>query len=264
MDFGTVKDIFTEKLIESYISKDKKGKNLYKKFIKTIKENEVLKTAFIVYKNIEDKTIKSEVRANEYLKENISLLEKYRGENSIKKQTNILLDILKENNIDTSSRRIKEVHKNIETILYSEKNASTINKIEESKSNLLEWLMSDKKTEKEEDQSYVKENIDLKKFLKVATEKFNEKYSELTEEEKDILKVLRENDKEKTKTLVSQLTKEAISLVNQHLDQNVDNITIKSKLLETKDAIYKIMEDSEDFNQNILRLYELKKNLKND
>jgi hypothetical protein len=264
MDFGTVKDIFTEKLIESYISKDKKGKNLYKKFIKTIKENEVLKTAFIVYKNIEDKTIKSEVRANEYLKENISLLEKYRGDDSIKKQTNILLGILKENNVDLSTRKIKEVHKNLETILHSEKNALTINKIEESKSNLLEWLMTDKKINTEEESSYIKENVDLKKFLKIATEKFNEKYSELTEEEKDILKVLRENDKEKTKTLVSQLIKETISLVNQHLEQNVDNVTIKSKLLETKDAIYKMVENSDDSNQNVLRLYELKKNLKND
>ena len=83
MNFGTLKDIFVEKLIESYISEDKSGKDLYKNFLKILKENETLRTTFIVYKNIEGKTIKSETAANEYLKESISLLENFRGEKSI-------------------------------------------------------------------------------------------------------------------------------------------------------------------------------------
>ena len=51
MNFGTLKDIFTEKLIESYTSDDKTGKELYKKFLKILKENETLKTTFIIYLN---------------------------------------------------------------------------------------------------------------------------------------------------------------------------------------------------------------------
>ena len=56
MNFGTLKDIFLEKLIESYTSEDTLGKDLYKKFLKILKENETLKTSFIVFKNIENKT----------------------------------------------------------------------------------------------------------------------------------------------------------------------------------------------------------------
>jgi len=52
--------------------------------------------------------------------------------------------------------------------------------------------------------------------------------------------------------------------VNQLLEENAENITIKSKLLETKDAIYKMAQNNDSFSRNILKLYELKKNLKND
>ena len=34
MNFGTVKDIFVEKLVESYTNGDDKGKKLYKNFLK--------------------------------------------------------------------------------------------------------------------------------------------------------------------------------------------------------------------------------------
>ena len=68
MNFGTLKDIFTEKLIESYLNQEDSGKILYKKFLKTIKESETLRTAFIVYKNLEGKTIKNELSDKENVK----------------------------------------------------------------------------------------------------------------------------------------------------------------------------------------------------
>ena len=100
MNFGTIKDIFTNKLIESYVSGDSNlnehGKKLYKSFLKELKENETLRTAFIVYKNIEEKTIKNESLANDYLKENISFLNKFRGDKSLVSQTKKLVKILED------------------------------------------------------------------------------------------------------------------------------------------------------------------------
>ena len=99
MNFGTIKDIFVDKLIESYTSEDvllmERGKNLYKNFLKELKESETLKTAFIVYKNIEDKTIKSESLANDYLNENLSFLQKFKGDKSLKIQTKKLISLLR-------------------------------------------------------------------------------------------------------------------------------------------------------------------------
>jgi len=266
MNFGTLKDIFVETLIESYTSEDKKGKILYKKFLKTLKESETLKTAFIVFKNIENKTFVNEANAIEYLKESVSLFDKFRGEKSLPKECEKLKSLLESYGIDYKGKEVKRIHTDLQNLITSPKNVYTLDKLQEAKDSLVGWLVSEKELVKEtEEDSYIRNNIDPKKFLNLAVEKFNEKYKDsLTEEEKNILKVLRENNKEKAKTLVLELIKENISLVNQYLNENTDNLTIKTKLLETKDVIYKIAENNDSFSENVLKLYELKKNLKND
>ena len=105
-------------------------------------------------------------------------------------------------------------------------------------------------------------NVDPNKFLNIAVNKFNEKYkNSLTEEERNILKVLRENNEDSIKLLVSNLVRETVILVNKHLVENKENTTIKEKLLDTKDVIYKMTENNGNFSENVLKLYELKKNL---
>jgi len=265
MNFGTLKDIFVENLIDSHVSGGKKGKLLYKKFLKTLKENKTLRDAFIIYKNIETKTFNSEVEAIEYIKESISVFNNYRGENSLPSQVKKLTTLLDESSINYKNREIKPIHLYLENLITLKKDINTLDKIHESKTNLVSWLLSNKETVNEnKDEEYIRKNIDPKKFLNVAVEKFNEKYKDsLTEEEKNILKVLRNKNNDEIKTLVSNLVKENISLVNQHLE-NTNNDEIKSKLLETKDVIYKMMENNDSFGKNVLKLFELKNNLKND
>jgi LytS/YehU family sensor histidine kinase len=125
--------------------------------------------------------------------------------------------------------------------------------------------MLDKKSEEIVDNNeYVKEGVDTQKFLEIVTNKFNEKYSNLTEEEKNILKVLREDNKEGGKKIVSSLVKETISILNTKIDSHKNNIDIKEKLLETKDTVYSMLENEGDLNNNILKLYDLKNNLKDE
>jgi len=263
MNFGTLKDIFVERLIESYTTDDTTGKTLYKNFIKILKENDTLKTAFIVYKNLESKTIKSESNASDYLKENITFLSNLKDEVSLKEQSKKLISLLKESNIELDGLKTKKIHKSIEDLITIEKNVSTIDKLQESKSEVISWLMSDKDINDEaNDKKYVRENIDPNKFLEIAVTKFNDKYkNSLTEEEKEILKVLREDNEDKTKELVSTLVKETVNLINTHLETNGQNIDIKEKLLETKDVVYKMTENNGNFSNKVLKLYELKKNL---
>lgn len=266
MNFGTLKDIFLEKLIESYTSEDTLGKDLYKKFLKILKENETLKTSFIVFKNIENKTITSEVKAIEYLKEHKSLFDKFRGDKSLSKNLEKLTTLLESYGIDYSNKEVKPIHKSLQDFILTQKNINTLDSLQETQDVLVNWLLTEKVLVKETtNDEYIKKGINPKNFLDIASKKFNEKWGNtLTEEEKSLLKVLRERNEEKNKALVKELVKENISLVNQLLEENTENITIKSKLLETKDAIYKMAENNDSFSRNILKLYELKKNLKND
>lgn len=266
MNFGTLKDIFLQQLIESYTGKNEYGKELYKKFLSTLKESETLKTSFIVFKNIEEKTINNEINAVEYLKESISLFDTFKGKNSLKSEIKKLTSLLDEHGVNYNDTPTKKIHESLQSLITTKKEVSNIDLIQEQKSNLVQWLMIDKQVVNEnKNKDLIKKGVNPKKFLEIATQKFNEKYGDtLTEEEKNILKVLRENNQEKIKTLVSELVKENISLVNKHLDESSENIVLKSKLLETKDTIYKMMENNDSFKENVLKLYELKKNLKND
>jgi hypothetical protein len=110
-----------------------------------------------------------------------------------------------------------------------------------------------------EDKTNVRENIDVKKFLDVATDKYNEKYSELSEEEKTIIKVLREGNDDTKSTLLNSMIKETVSLVNNRLDAIGNNLDLKTKLLETKGVVYDMSEyNVETFSENIKKIYEIK------
>jgi hypothetical protein len=148
-------------------------------------------------------------------------------------------------------------------LILTKKNVSTIDLIHEHKLNIVNWLTSDKEVINEGEE-FVKPNVDPNKFLELAVTKFNEKYSELNEEEKNILKVLRENEKDSVKDLFESLMRENIKLINENINKYQNSLDVKEKLLDTKDAIYKMMENGDSFNENIIKLYELKNNLKDD
>ena len=167
--------------------------------------------------------------------------------------------------MDTKSHDFttNELYNNLQNLITTPKNIHNLEKIQKSRKFVTEWMVKDKiniSESKEED--LIRKDINPKKFLNIAVNKFNEKYKDsLNEEEKYILKVLRENNEDTIKNLVSSLVKETVTLVNKHLSESGENTKIKEKLLDTKDVIYRMSENNGDFNQNILKLYELKKSL---
>lgn len=255
MDFGTLKNIFTKILIESHIKGDKKGKELYKKYLKIIRENEALRSHFIVYKNIETKTITSDNEASNYLKENLSLLKKQ----NLKEGRIKLINLLKSYGYK-SKEKPSTLHESLNVLLTKRKNVETINEIHESFELVKNWLTTPKNSNESINETN-KSRIDVDKFLKVVTKKYNEKYSNISEEEKKVIKtILSKNDLEQ-ETLLKDMVKESIILINKSLKEYGDNINIKSKLLEAKDIVYNLEFNKETFKDDILKVYELKNNL---
>jgi hypothetical protein len=256
MDFGTLKNTFTQTYIASHINGDSKGKELYKTFLGILKESETLKSHFIVYKNLEGKTLGSEFEASEYLKENLAILNKFRGDKSIITESKKLVNLLDNNDV-VVNKVDDPISEALHTLTTTSKNISNLDDIHEAKITLIKWLMEDK-TPTTEDKSNVREDLDVKKFLDIATEKYNEKYSELSEEEKNIIKVLREGNDDTKSTLLNTMIKETVSLVNTQLE-NVGNSELKTKLLETKGVVYDMSEYNVDtFGENIKKLYDIK------
>jgi len=259
MDFGTLKNKFTQEYINSHINEDSKGKELYKEFLNIIKESDTLKSFFVVYKNLENKTTSSEFEAGKYLDENLSVLDKFRGEKSIVNECKKLVNLLESYGIELNEQP-NELNESLHKLTTTSKGVETIDVIHESKLNVIKHLMTEKSNHKEND-DLVRENIDVKKFLNIATEKYNEKYSTLSEEDRKMIKVVTSGTNEEKESLLKSMVKETLSLVNDKM--TTTNLSLKEKLLETKDVIYNISESGLDnFSNNFKKLYDIKNILK--
>jgi len=260
MNFGKIKNLYTHYLIESQLNNDDKGKKLYKKFLKTLKESEILKTQFLVYKNIETPNDFNDADVYEYLKENISLFNKFKKEDIIKENKK-LVDLLVKEGFDTKlNKEDNPIYSDLHKLITTQKKGETINKLHESFTNVKKYLTENKKQISLTENEYVR-NIDPNKFLELTVKKFNEKYSNMTEEEKKILKTLQEGTEEQKRSLVMELSKGNISLINEKLKLFAENTSLKESLLNVKDMVYSSME-SDNFNDNIVKMYDLKNELK--
>ena len=76
-NFGNIKNTFNQILTESITQKNRQRKNIFKEYLKTLKESSVLKSQFIVLNNIENKFIEDPYLAGEYVKENVDSIRKF-------------------------------------------------------------------------------------------------------------------------------------------------------------------------------------------
>jgi hypothetical protein len=76
-NFGKIKNAYNEILVESVVTKNKVKKDLFKSYVKIIKENEALKNQFLVYNIIENKVEINESKAKCFVDECMSIISKY-------------------------------------------------------------------------------------------------------------------------------------------------------------------------------------------
>jgi hypothetical protein len=94
-------------------------------------------------------------------------------------------------------------------------------------------------------------------------EKYNERYSTLDENEKEILKVLIESTDDQKQEVYKKTLKECIELINENLKEA--DLNAKDKLLQVKEKLLNdTIEINENFFKNISKLVDLKTSLKNN
>lgn len=253
-NFGNIKDTFKNLVIESVIKKNDKGKKLFSKFLKTIKENETLKNQYLIYSNLQNTKFDDSVEAREFVKENISLLKKLNKEH-ITKGNDFFLKLLKGNEI------IKEndsFYKDILFLVESEITPFNVKKVNESTNNIVRLML-----EKEEVEEVVTESIDLPPSVltKLAVNKFNSKYSDITESEKEIIKTVLNGSNENKEETFNKLKRECIDTIDNKLNENSD-LDLKDKLLKVKDKLLNTNFSLDNFNTDISKIYDLNESIK--
>jgi hypothetical protein len=251
-NFGNIKDTFKQLMIESIINKDDKGKKLFNKFLKTIGNNDTLKEQYLIYSNLQNTKFDDTTEAKEYIKENIDLLKslnKKHIDSGNEYFTKLLkgVSLVKEN---------ESFYNDINFLVNTNKNASNINKIQESINNITNRML-----EKEEE-TVVTESIDLPPSMlaNILVTKFNTKYSEINETEKEIIKTVLNGNKEDKKSLFETVKRECIKNIDNKVNESSD-VEIKDKLLKVKDKLLNTNFDYENFNSQISKIYNLKESI---
>lgn len=259
-NFGKIKNAFSEILAEGIASNDVAKKSLFKKYIKTLKESEILKTQFLVYENIENAIEMDLFTANLIVSENLSLMDKF-NKKDILKENQKLLSLSEEvaNKVNESyEETLVSLHESISNLIFLDKKPSTINEATKNRKIVLDFINANKPRVIEE--SYDVPNSMLSSIL---VEKYNERYSDLTETEKEVVKVLIESDNDKKIEVYTKISRECIDLIDEKLNES--DLETKDRLLKVKDKLLRnTVELNEDFPKNISKLVELKITLLNN
>ena len=260
-NFGYIKNAFNEVLVEAIIKKDGTLKAIFQKYVKAIKESKILKTQYLVYTNIESKLEESEFKASQYINENISLLKSF-DKDEIVKENETLIGLLDKaielSNIDYD-KRLEELHDKISSLVFNEKTAEQLDEHLNAVNYIVEYIQTNEKIVAEEKETLVPTNI----LTTIAVDKYNEKYSDLSESEKEIVKVILEGNDETKEKVFNDTLNSCVELVNTQLKETED-LDTKDKLLSVKEKLLNTKFIEESFISEVSKLIELKNDLSNN
>tara|TARA_Y100000589_G_C27184975_1_gene642288 strand:- start:2398 stop:3165 length:768 start_codon:yes stop_codon:yes gene_type:complete len=246
-NFGNIKDTFNDILTESLLNKDKKGKKLFSQYLNILKEDNNLRNEYLIFKNLTSVKFKNETDAIHFINENIELLKNNDSSQGLKK----LKSLLKGKNINVSN---SELYEHINTLRNTEKTPETLIKLQKSLNYLSENMLKEVVVEKNEFDTV---DVPPSVLTKMATNRFNLKYQDITEGEKEIIKTILNGNDEDKKEVYNNLKTECIDIIDKKLNENVD-LDIKDKLLKVKDKLLRMTYSSDEYVKDINNVYELK------
>ena len=258
-DFGKIKFCFNNLFMQSVVSKNGNGKKLFKKYLKAIKENEILRTQFLVYNNIENRVDTDFNSAAIFLSENLSLFNKFKPSDITKANTDLAKLLPQIDGITEGvNDGIKILYESLETLILTKPSPYNVNKLTDAKKSVIGFINGN--TNREIMEGYGVKNEVLSKFL---FEKFVEKYSQDGVLDINILNTLVESDFSKKEAAYKTMSNECIIIIDNLLRETTDDTTQK-KLILVKDKLLKdsCLNESQFFDK-YKNLIELKNNLTN-
>jgi hypothetical protein len=255
-NFGKLNNAFSEVLAESFTKKDKETKKLFQEYLKVLKENKILKTQFLIYKNITNQCGNNDFKIQQFVTESVNLMNQFKT-NEIKEANDKLLKILGENSKYLElDYKVKELHENIDKLirLSNNKNPNNINELVEAFDFVVNYIKTNEPKEE------TKETFVTEAVAQLAVQKFNEKYSNIDESEYKILKTIIESTEDGKKDIFKSSITECVDLIDEQLKES--DIETKDKLLKVKDKLLRMSYNEESFIEDVKKIVELKKDLK--
>lgn len=252
INIGIANLIVSNKIKNSYFDQTylSEAKEITTNFLDVINNSEILQLEFKVFDNIEKMYINSDVKAMRYIDNNIKLFEVFTLE-EIAEEHKKLDKFLTESEIDNVFSDKVKLYNSIFTLI--EQSLTRPDKIEvdilhESFDHVLEHIKKQKTVSKSIYESKYSADV-----INIAINKFNEKYSTLNENDKELLTKLINFSLEEKKDLLETFKNDSLSLLKELKDKN--NVTEAIKKVNLMSF------DSNEVNSQIINLFELKKGL---
>ena len=261
INIGIVNLVLSNKIRETYFSNEmiNESKSLLSEFINVVKTSPILQLEFNVFDNIENKNIENELMATRYIDNNIKLFEVYTI-NEIDNERKKLKRFIGENSYNKNSEKVK-LYEAIDVLIHESINdydKIDVDKMHEAFTLVLNHVRKPKRLD-ETTQEF--EDIS-EEILEIAIHKFNERYSILSEDDKNLLNTLVQSDATQKLKLLETFKTETLSILNNYSSGNTDD-EVKKAIGRINEMTYTI--DSDDFKQkideDIIKLHELKKDL---
>ena len=249
-------------------SSKNKLNSVFNEYINLLKESKVLKAQYHIYSNIESKIESDKDKALEFVKENLSLMNKF-SKKEITETNKIIGNIL--NNIPSSkldgyynvSDSVKKLHEDISTLINTKKMGNTISVILETNYKIVDYILNNKEEKKEIVEGLGDTVLSSKDLSKLMVSRFNKEYGKsLNESEASLLKniLMASSDEDKRNVMFKESIGECLSLVNGKL--KVADVDLKISLLDLKENLLDKKYNNNSFEVDILKLNTLKESLK--
>jgi len=220
-NFGDLLDAIYSTASKQFANDKDKCSKIIKECVKTIKTDNILSDQFTIYDNLKNSII-PEKQLSEYINENINSLRRYQPQ-QILESNKKLEKICNSLKVKIKNNKLNEAISNLYFLMNTAKN---INAIHESKNIVKENILSNKKKENKEIPS-----VPIALVSKMVSKKYNEKYKDLTESDKKILKTILEN-KEGEKPLFEDYKNKAVDLLSKKIVEN-DDASLHTNLKKT-------------------------------
>lgn len=235
--FGEIKSKIENTLVENY---GKKGfKSFFKGFKTQILSNKNLSEAYFLYDSLSSKKGFSKEMADEYLNSSVEKLKEI-----FQKEDKNLVKLNEWIN-KVSKEKVENNYTDIDTVVYMNNSVKNLEKLVES-SLRIKKLISDKSEVKETKTV----NLPLSSMIKVGTNIFNNRFSDITESEKKELNNLLSMDKKTLETQINESKKNVIEKLKSTLNESEDK--------ELHNKIHETISKINDSDISFLTLYRIK------
>jgi len=255
-NFGKINETFKNILVDSIVTKDDKGKRIFKSYVKALKENSVLRTQYNIYSKLETKV--NEASQSErnvmFVDECISVLQNL-GKDRINEINQKLVKYLKKKGFDvyTDDYEHKTLHEHINNVAFLERNAKNVRTVIDSKLFLKEHSAPIKTI------ANPVEPYTNKMLIPMVKKKFSDKYSNLTELQNKVIKLTINGADDEKRELHANTIRECVDLVDSQLKECT--IEQKNTLLQVKDKLLRYKFESDNFATDMSEMDYLKTTL---